>query len=103
MSREEEAEFWKTHDSTDFLENYKAVTVTRGKQPQHKCAHCGKRLLSRDVDVEVASGWAVMRPFPLRQILYSSVICAIIARLHAKTMAYHQLPLSSAETRLVNH
>ena len=61
MSREQEAEFWKTHDSTDFLENYEAVTVTRGKRPEQKCAHCGKRLLSRYVDVEVASGWVVMR------------------------------------------
>ena len=61
MSREEEAEFWKTHDSTDFLQNYEAVTMTRGKRPQHKCAHCSKRLLSRYVDVEVASGLAVMR------------------------------------------
>ncbi len=61
MSREEEANFWKTHDSTDFLENYEAITVTRGKRPKHKCAHCGKRLLSRYVDVEVASGWVVLR------------------------------------------
>lgn len=61
MSREEEAEFWKTNDSTDFLDNYEATTLIRGKRPTHKCSSCGKRLLSHYVDVKVAAGRVVMR------------------------------------------
>jgi hypothetical protein len=61
MSREEEAEFWKTHDATDFFADYEPTTMSRGKRPKHKCTNCGKRLLSHYVDVEVASGWVVMR------------------------------------------
>jgi len=47
MSREEEAEFWKTNDSTDFWDDYEVTTLIRGKRPTHKCSSCGKRVQSR--------------------------------------------------------
>jgi hypothetical protein len=61
MSRAEEAEFWKTHDATDFLDDLEPIVASRGPRPKHRCAHCDKLLLSRYVNVEVASGRAVMR------------------------------------------
>jgi hypothetical protein len=61
MTREEEAEFWKSHDATDYLGSSEPVEVEMGPRPRNHCLVCGDVVLSRYVDVEVAGGRAVLR------------------------------------------
>ena len=61
MTREEEADFWKTHDATDYLDGSEPVKVEVGPRPWNRCLVCGDVLLSRYVDVELAGGRAVLR------------------------------------------
>lgn len=61
MTREEEAEFWKTHDATDYLDDSEPVEVEMGPRPRNHCLVCGDVLLSRYIDVELAGGRAVLR------------------------------------------
>ncbi len=61
MTRGEEAEFWKTHDATDYLDDSEPVEVETGPRPQNRCLICSDVLLSRYVDVELAGGRAVLR------------------------------------------
>jgi hypothetical protein len=60
MTREEEAEFWKTHDVTDY-DDSEPIEMEMGPRPRNHCLVCGDVLLSRYVDVEVAGGRAVLR------------------------------------------
>jgi hypothetical protein len=60
MTREEEAEFWKTRGVTDY-DDSEPVKVEMGPRPRNHCLVCGDVLLSRYVDVELASGRAVLR------------------------------------------
>jgi hypothetical protein len=61
MTREEEAEFWKTHDATDYLDDSEPVEVETGPRPRNRCLVCSDVLLSRYVDVELAGERAVLR------------------------------------------
>jgi len=61
MTREEEAEFWKTHDATDYLDDSEPIEVEMGPRPRNRCLNCGDVLLSRYVDIQVAGGRAVLR------------------------------------------
>lgn len=60
MTREQEAEFWKTHDATDY-DDSEPIEVEVGPRPRNRCLACGDVLLSRYVDVEVAGGRVVLR------------------------------------------
>lgn len=51
MTRSQEAEFWETHDATDYLDTMEPVTLTTGSRPSNHCSVCGRVLLSRYVDV----------------------------------------------------
>jgi len=66
MTRAQEAEFWETHDATDYLDEMEPVTVTVGPGPQNRCSVCGRTLLSRYVDVDLADGRVKLRG--LRQL-----------------------------------
>jgi len=66
MSRSEEAEFWKTHDATDYLDEMEPVTVIRGPRPRNRCSVCDRVMLSRYVDVDLAGGRVQLRR--LRQL-----------------------------------
>ncbi|MGQ9628521.1 MAG: CopG family antitoxin [Anaerolineae bacterium] len=65
-SYEEEAEFWATHDSTDYLDDMEPVEIEidpNVKSPRDLspcCPVCDEVLLSRYVDVEVAGGRATL-------------------------------------------
>ena len=61
MTREEEAEFWKSHDATDYVDSSEPVEVEMRPRPRNHCLACSDVLLSRYVDVEVAGGRAVLR------------------------------------------
>lgn len=61
MTRQEEFEFWKTHDATDYLDDTEPVQVETGPRPRNHCPVCGDILLSRYVDVELAGGRAALR------------------------------------------
>jgi hypothetical protein len=66
MTRAQEAEFWETHDATDYLDEMEPVTVTVGPRPQNQCSVCSQVLLSRYVDIDLAGGRAQLRQ--LRQL-----------------------------------
>ncbi len=66
MTQTQEGQFWETHDATDYLDEMVAVEVTAGPRPQNKCSVCGKVMLSREVDVNLASGQVQLRQ--LRQL-----------------------------------
>ncbi len=72
MTREEEAEFWKTHSSIDYLDDMEPVEVELDpsiKSPRDlspRCSVCDDVLLSRYVDLEVAGGRATLHN--LRQL-----------------------------------
>ncbi len=72
MTREEEAEFWKTHSSVDYLDGMEPVEVELDpgiKSPRDlspRCSVCDDVLLSRDVDLDVAGGRATLHN--LRQL-----------------------------------
>jgi len=66
MTRTEEGAFWETHDATDYLDDMVAVDVTTGPRPQNNCPACGKIMLSRTVDVNLAAGRVQLRQ--LRQL-----------------------------------
>jgi hypothetical protein len=59
MTREEEAEFWKTHDVIDY-DNSEPIEVEMGPRPRNHCMVCNDVLLSRYVN-EVAGGRVVLR------------------------------------------
>ena len=61
MNHKEEAEFWQSHEATDYLHEMEPVYLSRGRKPDNRCHHCGQVMLSRKVDVPVASGRAVLR------------------------------------------
>jgi hypothetical protein len=61
MTRGEEAEFWKTHDATDYLDASEPIEVEMGPLSRNRCLDCGDVLLSRYVDVQVVGGRAVLR------------------------------------------
>jgi hypothetical protein len=61
MTRQEEAEFWKTRDATDYLDDSEPVEVEMGPHSQNHRRVCGDVLLSRYIDVELAAGRAVLR------------------------------------------
>jgi len=61
MTRAQEAEFWETHDATDYLDEMEPVTVTVGPRPRNRCSVCSKVLLSRYVDIDLAGGRAQLR------------------------------------------
>lgn len=60
MTREEEAEFWKTHDVTDY-DDSEPIKVEMGPRPRNHCMVCDDVLLSRYVNIEVAGGRVVLR------------------------------------------
>jgi len=66
MTRAQEGEFWATHDATDYLDEMEPVAVTVGPRPRNHCSVCGRVLLSRYVDVDLAGGLAQLRR--LRQL-----------------------------------
>jgi hypothetical protein len=72
MTREEEAEFWKTHSFVDYLDDMEPVEVELDpsiKGPRDvspRCSVCDDVLLSRYVDLEVAGGRATLHG--LRQL-----------------------------------
>ena len=66
MTRAQEAQFWETHDATDYLDEMEPVTVTVGPRPRNQCSVCGRVLLSRYVDIDLAGGRARLRQ--LRQL-----------------------------------
>ncbi len=66
MTRAKEAKFWETHDATDYLDEMEPVTMTVGPRPQNRCSVCGRVLLSRYVDINLAGGRAQLRQ--LRQL-----------------------------------
>ena len=56
-SIEEEAEFWDTHDSTEYLDWSEAVEVEDAPRPlSPRCPVCGEILLSRYVEKDVVGG-----------------------------------------------
>lgn len=61
MSRAEEAEFWRTHDATDYLDEFASVELTKTPRPDNHCFQCQKVMRSRYVNVEIALGRAVIR------------------------------------------
>ena len=61
MSRTEEADFWETHDSTDFLDEFESVELINTPKPNNRCSQCQKVMRSRYVDVETSLGQAIIR------------------------------------------
>ncbi|NUM45470.1 MAG: hypothetical protein HUU38_12265 [Anaerolineales bacterium] len=61
MTREEETQYWETHDSTDYLEAFEPVTFARAPKPNLHCSQCQKIFLSRYIDVEISNGQVVVR------------------------------------------
>ena len=61
MTRSEEAEFWKTHDSTDFMDEFESVELLKTPKPEGRCFQCQKVMRSRYVNVETSSGRATIR------------------------------------------
>ncbi len=61
MTRAQEAEFWETHDATDYLDEMEPVTVTVGPRPRNGCSVCSQVMLSRYVDIDLAGGRAQLR------------------------------------------
>lgn len=61
MMRVEEGKFWETHEATDYLDEMESVTVTVGPRPRNRCSACGRTMLSRYVNVDIADGRAQLR------------------------------------------
>ena len=61
MSRAEEAEFWKTHDSADFMDEFEPVELIRTPKPDSHCSQCQKVMRSRYVNIETSLGRVVIR------------------------------------------
>ncbi len=87
MTRSQEGEFWETHDATDYLAEMMAVEVTVGPRPQNKCYECKKVMLSRNVDLNLASGQVQLRQ--LRQLYcpegHETRLAEELTKLPAKT------------------
>ena len=66
MTRAQEARFWETHDATDYLDEMEAASLVSGSRPSNHCVVCGRVLLSRYVDVDLAGGRVRLRE--LRQV-----------------------------------
>jgi hypothetical protein len=61
MTRKEEAQFWETHDATDYASEFEPVVFTRGVKQPNRCSQCQKLLLSRYIDLEIGKGQVVVR------------------------------------------
>jgi len=74
MTREEEAEFWKTHDTTEYWDDMEDVDLKvhpRIKSPRdlsRRCPVCDDRLLFRYLDRDAGGGQVTMH---LRQFYCS--------------------------------
>ncbi len=72
MSRKEEAEFWDTHDATEFDEDEfeeggvleVAPHIKNPRDLSPRCPKDDKILLTRYVDVEIANGRLILRHVP---------------------------------------
>lgn len=62
MTREEEAEFWKTHSAVDYLDDMEPVevefhpSIKSARDLSPRCEVCDDVLLSRYIDVDIAEG-----------------------------------------------
>lgn len=59
-SIKEAAEFWDTHDTTEYFEDMDDVELSVGREKGQslspRCIHCGSMLLSRRIDLDVLDG-----------------------------------------------
>lgn len=69
-SIKEAAEFWDTHDTTEYFEDMEDVELSvkqeRGQPLSPRCLHCGSVLFSRHIDHSVLNGRVTLHD--LRQL-----------------------------------